>query len=68
MFKASASLAVVLAAGSALVAEAAIKTGPEKGATVPSFSLPDQNGKSQTLESVAGPKGTMLVFYRSADW
>ena len=44
------------------------KLGPQVGATVPDFSLPDQHGKKQTLQSVMGPKGAMVVFYRSADW
>ncbi len=52
----------------ALAATAAVKTGPAVGSPVPPFSLVDQDGKKQTLASVAGPKGTMLVFYRSADW
>ena len=51
-----------------LMGVAAIKTGPEIGNAVPAFSLPDQNGRVQTLASIAGPKGAMLVFYRSADW
>jgi hypothetical protein len=51
-----------------LMAAAAIKTGPEIGTVIPGFSLPDQNGRQQTLASIAGPKGAMLVFYRSADW
>lgn len=46
----------------------AVSTGPAVGATIPEFALPDQNGKLQTLKSIAGPKGTMLVFFRSADW
>ncbi len=45
-----------------------IKTGPPIGQRVPDFSLQDQDGRSQTLQSVMGPKGLMLVFYRSADW
>jgi len=45
-----------------------IRTGPGIGSTVPRFEAPDQNGHQQTLQSVAGPKGTLLVFYRSADW
>lgn len=49
-------------------ASAALKTGPNAGATIPRFSLKDQNGKAQTLRTLAGPSGTMLVFYRSADW
>ncbi len=44
------------------------RLGPQVGATVPDFSLPDQHGKTQTLKSVMGPKGAMIVFYRSADW
>jgi hypothetical protein len=45
-----------------------IRTGPAVGQPVPDFSLPDQSGRIQTLKSVSGPKGTMLVFFRSADW
>jgi peroxiredoxin len=44
------------------------KLGPRVGATVPDFSLADQHGKRQTLQSIMGPKGAMIVFYRSADW
>lgn len=44
------------------------RLGPAVGAAAPAFSLTDQNGRAQTLSSVAGPKGTMLVFFRSADW
>lgn len=46
----------------------AAKTGPPVGALIPNFALPDQNGKIQTLGAIAGPKGAMLVFFRSADW
>ena len=44
------------------------KLGPQVGERVPDFSLKDQNGKTWTLQSIMGPKGAMLVFYRSADW
>lgn len=44
------------------------KLGPQVGQRVPDFSLKDQNGKTQTLQSIMGPKGAMLVFIRSADW
>ena len=44
------------------------KLGPQVGERVPDFSLKDQNGKLQTLQSIMGPKGAMLVFLRSADW
>jgi AhpC/TSA family len=45
-----------------------IKTGPDVGQQVPAFSAKDQEGRSQTLKSIMGPKGAMLVFFRSADW
>jgi len=44
------------------------KLGPQVGATVPDFNLADQQGRMRTLKSVMGPKGAMIVFYRSADW
>lgn len=44
------------------------KLGPQVGERVPDFNLQDQNGKTWTLQSIMGPKGAMLVFYRSADW
>lgn len=42
--------------------------GVKVGARIPAFRLVDQSGKTQTLESLRGPKGLMLVFFRSADW
>jgi hypothetical protein len=44
------------------------KLGPQVGQQAPDFSLKDQTGKIQTLQSIMGPKGAMLVFFRSADW
>ena len=44
------------------------KLGPQVGERVPDFTLRDQNGKTWTLQSIMGPNGGMLVFYRSADW
>ena len=44
------------------------KLGPQVGERVPDFRLTDQHGNVQTLQSVMGPNGLMLVFYRSADW
>lgn len=44
------------------------KLGPQVGEKVPDFSLKDQYGNVQTLKSIMGPKGAMLVFVRSADW
>ena len=42
--------------------------GPKVGETVPDFTLPDQHGATRTLRSTYGPKGAVLVFFRSADW
>jgi len=42
--------------------------GPKVGERVPDFSLPDQHGATRTLRSTFGPKGAVLVFFRSADW
>ncbi len=44
------------------------KRGPQVGQRVPDVSLRDQTGKVQTLRSIMGPKGAMIVFFRSADW
>ena len=44
------------------------KLGPQVGAAVPDFSLPDQHGERRSLKSLMGPKGAILVFFRSADW
>lgn len=44
------------------------KLGPQVGQTVPDFSLSDQTGKVWTRASIMGPKGALLLFYRSADW
>jgi hypothetical protein len=38
------------------------------GERAPAFSLRDQFGKTQTLETLRGRNGTVLLFFRSADW
>ena len=45
-----------------------VPTGPAVGSTVPALEMKDLNGKTQTLSSLSGSKGLMLVFFRSADW
>ena len=45
-----------------------VPTGPAVGASIPAFEVSDSNGKLQTLSSLSGPKGLLLVFFRSADW
>jgi hypothetical protein len=42
--------------------------GPQVGSRVVDFTLEDHRGVERSIRSVAGPKGTMLVFFRSADW
>lgn len=44
------------------------RLGPQVGERVPDFALKDQAGRTQTLQSIMGPRGAMLVFFRSADW
>jgi peroxiredoxin Q/BCP len=65
--------AAVLAATAGIAARQAIavdvsRIGPQVGAAAPAFTGVDQFGKTHTLSSSSGPKGTMLVFFRSADW
>jgi hypothetical protein len=38
------------------------------GRKAPAFSAPDQFGAQQTLETLKGSNGTILLFFRSADW
>ena len=42
--------------------------GPQVGEQVPDFSLPDQNGRVWTRDSILGPNGAILLFLRSANW
>ena len=50
------------------VAAQTISKGPEPGSSIPEFSATDQTGRARTLSDLTGPKGLMLVFFRSADW
>ncbi len=42
--------------------------GLEIGKRAPAFALPDQFGHEQSNETLKGSKGTVLLFFRSADW
>ena len=44
------------------------EVGLRAGQKAPAFSALDQFGKTQTLDTLRGSKGTVLLFYRSADW
>jgi len=59
---------VVSAAGQQPAAVDPRTVGPQVGAKVPSFALPDQTGQERTLASLMKSKGVVLVFFRSADW
>ena len=42
--------------------------GLSVGQKAPAFLLHDQFGRVQTLETLKGANGTVLLFFRSADW
>ncbi len=42
--------------------------GPAVGAQMPEFSGQDQDGKVRNLKSLLGPKGGLVLVFRSADW
>ena len=62
-----ATIVAVLAATSAL---AGIDIGPAVGTKAPALAptVTDDAGKPATLASIAGRKGTVLVFFRSVKW
>jgi hypothetical protein len=38
------------------------------GIKIPTVSAVDQFGRQQNFESLKGPNGLVLLFFRSADW
>lgn len=42
--------------------------GIEVGQRAPSFVLSDQFGHEQSNDTLKGSQGTVLLFFRSADW
>ena len=42
--------------------------GPPVGTPMPPFRAQDQNGRTLALKDILGPKGALIVFFRSADW
>jgi len=59
----------LLAAAALAAAQApSIPTGPAVGSRIPVFQAVDQNGKTQTFDTLRGPNGLVLEFVRSADW
>jgi peroxiredoxin len=47
---------------------AAIKVGPAVGSKAPPISATTLDGKAVSIASMAGSKGLVLVFFRSAEW
>jgi hypothetical protein len=45
-----------------------VSIGLAVGQKAPAFSLRDQFGHTQSLDSLKGSRGTVLLFFRSADW
>jgi hypothetical protein len=45
-----------------------LSIGLNLGQRAPAFSAFDQFGRTQTLDTLKGPNGTVLLFFRSADW
>ena len=46
----------------------AMSIGLAVGQKAPPFSVRDQFGQLQTLDTLKGANGTVLLFFRSADW
>jgi len=42
--------------------------GPPIGDRLPVFEAIDQDGRQRAFETLRGPKGLVLLFFRSADW
>jgi hypothetical protein len=42
--------------------------GPSVGQPLIGFEAKDQDGVLRTLDSLKGPNGLVMVFFRSADW
>jgi len=68
MMRARIAVAVTFAAGLFAQAPDFVRLGPAVGQPFPSFEARDQSGNLRTLAGLMGPKGLVLVFFRSADW
>ena len=60
-------LLVALSHGS-YASDYASKWGPEVGSSLPIFDAPDHAGTTQSLSTLAGGNGLLLIFNRSVDW
>ena len=64
----SEAVAQPAAANVPALTEFAAVWGPELASAAPAINAIDQNGASQSLATLAGERGLLLVFSRSADW
>ena len=48
--------------------DCAEKWGPEVGTSSPILDPPDHRGITQSLSTLAGENGLLLIFNRSVDW
>jgi len=60
--------AVTTVPGAQAGAVTSTEKGPPVGQKIPAFTAHDQFGKQQTLASLTGSEGLVLLFVRSADW
>jgi hypothetical protein len=51
-----------------VISIAPMSIGLGVGQKAPAFSIHDQFGRVQTLDTLKGTNGTVLLFFRSADW
>jgi hypothetical protein len=51
-----------------VVSVGSMSIGLAVGQKAPAFSARDQFGRVQTLDTLKGTNGTVLLFFRSADW
>ena len=58
----------LISLGAALSLAAQDMPGVPAGKPAPPFQAQDQFSKEQTLSSLMGPNGLVLLFFRSADW
>ncbi len=49
-------------------ASPASSIGLEVRSKIPAFELRDQKGQEQSNDTLKGTNGTILLFFRSADW
>jgi len=77
MFSRTRLLPLIICVGSVLAAavigpqeqkSAQPEIGLKSGEKAPAFAAHDQNGNERTSVSLAGQNGTVLLFFRSADW